>query len=79
MLVLADANLRRAIAGALWAGFAAAGQARGSIERVYVAREVHERFLAGLVAGARVVAGLQPHALSDGPARTCIADEPASS
>src|SRR5271155_3460723 len=49
MLVLADAHLRRAIAGALWAGCAGAGQARGSIERVYVAREVYERFLAGLV------------------------------
>jgi betaine-aldehyde dehydrogenase len=55
MLVLADANLRRAIAGALWAGCAAAGQARGSIERVYVAREVYERFLAGLVGGARAL------------------------
>ncbi len=55
MLVLADAHLRRAIAGALWAGCAAAGQARGSIERVYVAREVYERFLAGLVAGARAL------------------------
>lgn len=53
MLVLADAHLRRAVGGALWAGCAAAGQARGSIERVYVAREVHERFLAGLVDGAR--------------------------
>ncbi len=53
MLVLADANLRRAIAGALWAGCAGAGQARGSIERVYVAREVYERFLAGLVGAAR--------------------------
>ena len=31
--------------GALWAGCAvAAGQARGSVERVYVAREVHDRF-----------------------------------
>ncbi|HEV3034076.1 MAG TPA: aldehyde dehydrogenase family protein [Solirubrobacteraceae bacterium] len=55
MLVLADAHLRRAIAGALWAGCAAAGQARGSIERVYVAREVYERFLAGLVSGARTL------------------------
>jgi acyl-CoA reductase-like NAD-dependent aldehyde dehydrogenase len=53
MLVLADAHVRRAVGGALWAGCAAAGQARGSIERVYVAREVHERFLAGLVDGAR--------------------------
>ena len=52
MLVLADAHLARAVGGALWAGCAGAGQARGSIERVYVAREVHERFLAGLVRGA---------------------------
>ncbi|MGP0101782.1 MAG: aldehyde dehydrogenase family protein [Solirubrobacteraceae bacterium] len=55
MLVLADAHLRRAIACALWAGCAGAGQARGSIERVYVAREVYERFLTGLVSGARAL------------------------
>ena len=55
MLVLADAHLPRAVAGALWAGCAGAGQARGSIERVYVAREVYERFLAGLVNGARAL------------------------
>jgi acyl-CoA reductase-like NAD-dependent aldehyde dehydrogenase len=56
MLVLADADLRRAVAGALWAGCAGAGQARGSVERIYVLREVHERFLAGLVSGARSLA-----------------------
>ncbi len=39
MLVLADAHLPPAVAGALWAGCAGAGQARGSIERVYVMRE----------------------------------------
>ncbi|HTA12526.1 MAG TPA: aldehyde dehydrogenase family protein [Solirubrobacteraceae bacterium] len=55
MLVLADAHLPRAIAGALWAGCAGAGQARGSIERVYVVRERYERFLAGLVSGARAL------------------------
>jgi len=55
MLVLADARLPRAVAGALWAGCAGAGQARGSIERVYVAREVYERFLAGLVSGAQAL------------------------
>jgi acyl-CoA reductase-like NAD-dependent aldehyde dehydrogenase len=54
-LVLADAHLRRAIAGTLWAGCAGAGQARGSIERVYVAREVYERFLAGLVSAAQTL------------------------
>jgi acyl-CoA reductase-like NAD-dependent aldehyde dehydrogenase len=52
MLVLADAHLQRAVAGALWAGCAGAGQARGSIERVYVAREIAEPFLDGLVRGA---------------------------
>jgi acyl-CoA reductase-like NAD-dependent aldehyde dehydrogenase len=55
MLVLADAHIPRAVAGALWAGYAGAGQARGSIERVYVASEVHEQFLAGLIAGARAL------------------------
>ncbi len=53
MLVLADAHLPRAVDGALWAGCAGAGQARGSVERVYVAREVYEPFLAALVRGAR--------------------------
>ncbi len=55
MLVLADADLARAAAGALWAGTAAAGQARGSVERIYVAREVQARFLDRLVAGARAM------------------------
>ncbi len=52
MLVLADAQLEHAAAGALWAGCAGAGQARGSIERVYVIREVSEQFLGLLVKGA---------------------------
>jgi acyl-CoA reductase-like NAD-dependent aldehyde dehydrogenase len=52
MLVLADADLDRAVAGALWAGTAGAGQARGSIERIYVARELQASFLDRLVAGA---------------------------
>ena len=55
MLVLADAHLPRAIAGGLWAGCAGAGAARGSIERVYVAREVYDRFLTGLVRAAQAI------------------------
>jgi acyl-CoA reductase-like NAD-dependent aldehyde dehydrogenase len=55
MLVLGDAHLQRAVGGALWAGCAGAGQARGSVERVYVMREVHERFLAALVRGAQAL------------------------
>jgi succinate-semialdehyde dehydrogenase / glutarate-semialdehyde dehydrogenase len=53
MLVLADADLSAAVDGALWAGCAGAGQARGAVERVYVAREVIEPFVGGLVARAR--------------------------
>ena len=52
MLVLADAHLQRAVAGALWAGCAGAGQARGSIERIYVLDAVSGPFLRALVRGA---------------------------
>jgi acyl-CoA reductase-like NAD-dependent aldehyde dehydrogenase len=52
-LVLADANLPNAISGCLWGGFANAGQTCSGIERVYVMREVAERFTAGVVEGAR--------------------------
>jgi acyl-CoA reductase-like NAD-dependent aldehyde dehydrogenase len=53
MVVLADANLDHAIAGALWGGFANAGQTCSGIERVYVLREVADRFIDGVVEGAR--------------------------
>ncbi|HXC46147.1 MAG TPA: aldehyde dehydrogenase family protein [Solirubrobacteraceae bacterium] len=55
MLVLADAHVARAAAGALWAGCAGAGQARGALERIYVAPEVAERLVERLVAGARAM------------------------
>src|SRR6185312_5278114 len=53
MLVLGDALMPRAVAGALWAGCAGAGQARGSVERIYVAHDAYERFTMALVGGAR--------------------------
>ena len=52
MIVLPDANLDHAIDGAVWGGFANAGQTCAGIERVYVMREVSERFIAGVVEGA---------------------------
>jgi succinate-semialdehyde dehydrogenase/glutarate-semialdehyde dehydrogenase len=55
MLVLADAHVARAASGALWAGCVGAGQARGAVERIYVAPEVSERLLGRLVAGASAV------------------------
>jgi succinate-semialdehyde dehydrogenase/glutarate-semialdehyde dehydrogenase len=53
MIVLPDADLEHAVAGALWGGFANAGQTCSGIERVYVMREASERFIAGVVAGAQ--------------------------
>ena len=55
MLVLADAPLDHAVSGALWGGFANAGQTCSGIERVYVIRELADRFIAQVVAGARAL------------------------
>jgi acyl-CoA reductase-like NAD-dependent aldehyde dehydrogenase len=52
MLVLADANIPRAVAGALWGAFANAGQSGGSLARAYVLHAQAERFTARVVAGA---------------------------
>lgn len=46
MLVLADADLERATAGAVWAGLSNAGQACGGVERIYVESAVYDRFVA---------------------------------
>src|SRR3954454_3706884 len=53
MLVLDDADLPNAVGGALWGGFANAGQTCSGIERVYVMREVADRFVTDVVAGAK--------------------------
>jgi len=53
MIVLPDVNLEHAVAGALWGGLSNAGQTCSGIERVYVMREVSERFIEGVVAGAQ--------------------------
>ena len=47
MIVCADADLDNAVSGAIWGGFANAGQTCSGIERVYVVREVAERFVDG--------------------------------
>jgi acyl-CoA reductase-like NAD-dependent aldehyde dehydrogenase len=52
MVVLADASLEGAVAGALWAAFAGAGQLHGSLQRVYVERELHDAFVDALAAAA---------------------------
>jgi acyl-CoA reductase-like NAD-dependent aldehyde dehydrogenase len=48
-IVCADADLANAVSGAVWGGFANAGQTCSGIERVYVHRDVSDQFLDGLV------------------------------
>lgn len=53
MIVCSDANLETASSGAVWGAFTNAGQTCVSVERVYVLREVAEKFTALCVAKAR--------------------------
>lgn len=53
MIVLEDAKMDFAAAGALWGSFANSGQTCAGIERIYVRREVSDRFIGDLVKGAR--------------------------
>jgi acyl-CoA reductase-like NAD-dependent aldehyde dehydrogenase len=48
MLVLADADLERAVEGALWGSFSNCGQVCAGVERIYVARELEEEFAGAL-------------------------------
>jgi acyl-CoA reductase-like NAD-dependent aldehyde dehydrogenase len=48
MLVLDNANLRRAAAGAAWAGLSNCGQSCGGVERIYVLDSVYDQFIAHL-------------------------------
>jgi succinate-semialdehyde dehydrogenase/glutarate-semialdehyde dehydrogenase len=45
MLVCADADLHRAVSGAVWAGFQNCGQSCGGVERIYVHRDIYKPFL----------------------------------
>jgi succinate-semialdehyde dehydrogenase/glutarate-semialdehyde dehydrogenase len=48
MIVCADADLPNAISGAVWGGFANAGQTCSGIERVYVMRDIADTFVEGV-------------------------------
>ncbi len=56
MIVLDDANLDRAVGGALWAGASNAGQSCAAVERIFVEEKVYAAFREKL---ARGVAGLR--------------------
>jgi len=53
MIVCSDAKLSHSTAGAVWGGFANAGQTCSGIERVYVNEAVAEPFIAGVVEQAK--------------------------
>jgi succinate-semialdehyde dehydrogenase/glutarate-semialdehyde dehydrogenase len=48
-IVCPDADLANAVSGAVWGGFANAGQTCSGIERVYVHRDVSDAFIDGVV------------------------------
>jgi acyl-CoA reductase-like NAD-dependent aldehyde dehydrogenase len=52
-IVCADADLDNAISGIVWGGFANAGQTCSGIERVYVERQVADRFVEGVAREAQ--------------------------
>ena len=63
MLVCEDADLYRAIMGAVWGGFTSAGQTCAGIERIYVNEKVYDPFLQLLkqkVESLQVGFGLEP-------------------
>ncbi len=45
MIVCEDADLERAVNGAMWAGFSNAGQSCGAVERIYVHEKIYTDFL----------------------------------
>jgi succinate-semialdehyde dehydrogenase/glutarate-semialdehyde dehydrogenase len=53
MLVFEDADLDRAVAGALWGSFANCGQVCSGVERIYVAQPLQEAFVEELARRAR--------------------------
>jgi succinate-semialdehyde dehydrogenase/glutarate-semialdehyde dehydrogenase len=60
MIVLSDADLSMAVPGALWGGFANGGQTCSGIERIYVMRDVADRFTEELVRGAQALRAGDP-------------------
>jgi acyl-CoA reductase-like NAD-dependent aldehyde dehydrogenase len=52
MVVFGDADLERAVAGALWGAFFNCGQVCAGVERIYVARERHDALVDALAAAA---------------------------
>jgi succinate-semialdehyde dehydrogenase/glutarate-semialdehyde dehydrogenase len=56
MIVCEDADLERAAMGAVWAGLQNCGQSCGGVERIYVHKNVYDRFLPLLKQGVESLA-----------------------
>lgn len=64
MLVCEDADIYRAVMGAVWAGFTSAGQTCAGVERIYVHEKIYEPFMQLLkqkVESLRAGFGLEPN------------------
>lgn len=53
MIVFSDANLERAVQGALWGAFTNSGQVCMSVERLYVERPIYDKFVQRLTEETR--------------------------
>lgn len=53
MIVLSDANVRRAIKGAVYGAFINAGQSCCAVERVYVVQDIAKSFIDGVIENAK--------------------------
>ncbi|WP_354702514.1 aldehyde dehydrogenase family protein [Paraconexibacter sp. AEG42_29] len=61
MVVLADADVDRAVGGAIWGGMFNAGQSCIAIERIYVEAPIYDEFVSKLTAGVkRLRQGMDP-------------------
>jgi acyl-CoA reductase-like NAD-dependent aldehyde dehydrogenase len=60
-IVCPDADLANAVSGAVWGGFANAGQTCSGIERVYVHRDVADAFLDGVIRETERLTVGDPH------------------
>ncbi|HEX2031893.1 MAG TPA: aldehyde dehydrogenase family protein [Actinomycetota bacterium] len=59
-IVCADADIDRTVAGVLWSGLCNSGQTCAGVERIYVDRRIHDRFVDRLAAEARKIASGDP-------------------
>jgi succinate-semialdehyde dehydrogenase/glutarate-semialdehyde dehydrogenase len=55
MIVCKDADISRAVSGAIWAGYSNAGQSCAAVERIYVEKEIYENFISKLKEGLKTL------------------------